>query len=287
MISKFLSQITLLGLIAFSILIFVITLGDPAQETYLAIYSIAVIGFALVAERMFPLHREWNHDDGDTIGDVGSFIVIFGVLDSLLKWVSPFVILALLPAAPFTLGLPLAVEIILATMMIELAAWISHWAHHRYPSLWALHAMHHSPERLYTLNNFRFHPLNHILNHAVMILPPLALGVSPEALLGYMAISLPVLLLQHSNIRFDFGNLSLLLNTNAVHRWHHSSSPQEGTRNLGRALVLFDQLFETFYLPAGRDEPKKIGLFASSKSFPKARHLIAQIMWPLNPACCR
>ena len=46
--------------------------------------------------------------------------------------------------------------------------------------------------------------------------------------------ALPVLLLQHSNIRFDFGILNSLFNTNALHRWHHSTNPQEGCQNLGR-----------------------------------------------------
>ena len=106
--------------------------------------------------------------------------------------------------------------------------------------------MHHSTTQLYTLNNFRFHPLNHIINHVAMIVPLAVAGISADAMLIYAALSLPILLLQHSNIDFDFGFLNQVLNTNDLHRWHHSAQPYEGTMNLGRALIIWDRLFGTY-----------------------------------------
>ncbi|MES0862563.1 sterol desaturase family protein [Ruegeria sp. SCPT10] len=287
MISQFKSQLFLLSLLAFVGGIFLWTLGNPLQETYLGLASLFLIGLSLVIERLAPLHRDWNIDTGDTVGDIGSFVVVFGIIDSALKWLSPFVILALLPNTNTTLGWPLWAQITAATLLIELGAWASHWAHHKYKPLWALHAMHHSSERLYTLNGFRFHPLNHILNHLIMFLPLLALGFSKEALLGYTALALPVTLFQHSNVGFQFGMFSYLFNTNTVHRWHHSAAYNEGMHNFGRAFVVWDHIFGTYYHPSDENEPAIIGLSLGGPSYPPPNQTLPQICWPFAKDCCQ
>ena len=285
--ARILSQFTLLSLIAAMGVLYWATLANPSQDMLLSGAALALIALSLGMERLFPLHQDWNADQGDTKGDIASFVLVFGALDSVLKFLSPFLVFALLPNMTTGLELPLWQQIILATLIIEFGAWLGHWAHHRYPRLWALHAMHHSTERLYTLNNFRFHPLNQIFTHLIAFVPPLLIGISPTALLGYAALSMPILLLQHSNVRFDFGILDHVFNTNALHRWHHSTAPREGTKNLGRALVIWDQVFGTYYNPTEANEPAQIGLFSGSKAYPRASKFWAQIVWPFNPSCCR
>ena len=287
MISKSVSQALMLTSIGLSAALFLATLGLPQQETLFAALSLVIIIGVVIGERVIPFRKAWNLSQGDVAGDIGSFVLIFGALDAGLKWGLPFLILAILPDRSFVLGLPLWQEVVLAFVLIEFGAWVSHFAHHKYQSLWALHAMHHSPRRMYSLNNFRFHPLNHILNHAAMMLVPLALGLSKEALLSYVAITLPILLLQHSNIPFDYGRLNWLINTNAAHRWHHSVDPREGSKNLGRAFLVFDHIFGTFYLPDNHSAPQKVGLFSGDSPFPKARHFLRQLAWPFHPECCR
>lgn len=279
------SQLILLGLIGSTTALFAATSGHPMQETMFAGVTLLLIAAIYIAERLYPMSHDWNKNTGDTIGDLGSFIIVFVTFDGALKWLIPFAILAVLPNLPGALNLPLWQEIALVFIIIEFTAWASHWAHHRFPKLWALHAMHHSPTRLYSLNNFRFHPLNHLINHLAMMLPVFLLGLSTTAILGYVAITLPILLLQHSNLPFQFGILNTIINTNAVHRWHHSTNPQEGTKNLGRALVLFDQIFGTFHLPT-EHSPEKIGLFTASKSYPPASHFLRQLAYPFTKKCC-
>ena len=286
MLKRTLSQVFLLGLIAAMAAVFIATRSNPAQDMVLSVTAIALIALSLGMERLFPLHTDWNKDQGETSGDVTSFIVIFGILDGALKFLMPFLILTFLPDVQIGLALPFWTEVALVMLLIEFGAWVSHWAHHRYPRLWAFHAMHHSPERLYTLNNFRFHPLNHIATYVLAFTPPLLLGFSQDALLAYAALTLPIVLFQHSNIRFDFGVLNYLFNTNELHRWHHSAAAKEGTKNLGRALVIWDQVFGTFLAPARRSEPKSIGLFFASRSYPKAHHLLRQITWHFCKTCC-
>jgi sterol desaturase/sphingolipid hydroxylase (fatty acid hydroxylase superfamily) len=267
--------------------LYFLTLGNSMQEAYLTIATLAIISLSLVMERVFPLHGDWNVSQGDITGDIGSFVFVFGVLEGALKWLSPFVILALLPDFGLASSWPLWTQIIIAMLLIEFGAWVSHWAHHTYKPLWALHAMHHSAERLYTLNNFRFHPLNHVINYLIMFLPLLVLGISAEAILGYTALTLPVLMLQHSNVGFNFGFLSYLFNTNTLHRWHHSSAYKEGMHNFGRAFVLWDHLFGTYYNPAERDEPNTVGLGSGSAPYPSSNRTFQQVLWPFSKDCCQ
>ncbi len=280
------SQFILLAPMAALIAALALLWGRPDLEGILAVAAILLIFFSIALERFWPAQASWSEmPRSELAGDIGSFVLIFGILDSGLKWLTPFLLLAILPSAG-NLSIPLWQQIAIATLWIEFAAWVSHWAHHRYKPLWALHAMHHSTERLYTLNNFRFHPLNHVINHLAMILPLLIVGISSEAVLVYSALALPVLLFQHSNVAFKFGALNRVFNTNDLHRWHHSAKPSEGTKNLGRALVVWDQLFGTYLRPSGSDRPEKIGLFQVSNTYPAASRFWAQLMWPFTKDCC-
>lgn len=285
--TRMISQALLLGLLAVMTAILVSVWNHPARETVITGAALALIALSLALERSWPQTAlPLPVSRAEQAGDIGSFVLIFGLLDAALKWLTPFVILALLPEAG-GFSAPLWLQIILVVLWIEFAAWGSHWGHHRFRALWALHAMHHSPEHMHTMNNFRFHPLNHVLNHLAMILPPLLVGINPDAILVYSAMSLPVLLLQHTNVAFDFGRLNLLFNTNDLHRWHHSAQPSEGVMNLGRTLVLWDQIFGTYLRPATQKMPTRIGLFDSSRSqYPVASRYFAQLAWPFAAACC-
>jgi sterol desaturase/sphingolipid hydroxylase (fatty acid hydroxylase superfamily) len=285
--NRFPSQVLLIGLIVGMAAVLFVFWAHQAREALMTGAAITLIVLSLVLERYFPQQQAWTDvPSAEVVGDIGSFVLIFGLLDGMLKWLTPFVVLAVAPIQA-KLDWSLWQQVLLVFLWIEFAAWASHWAHHRYKPLWAFHAMHHSTEHLYTLNNFRFHPFNHVLNHLVMILPLLWIGVAADSILVYSALTLPVLLLQHSNIAFDFGRLNLIFNTNDLHRWHHSAKPTEGRMNLGRALVLWDQVFGTYLRPCSPSAPSRVGLFSVSRNFPPASRFWAQLAWPFNPSCCR
>ena len=126
--------------------------------------------------------------------------------------------------------LPFARQLIGATLLIELGRYASHRLHHSVAALWWLHAMRHSSERLYAINNLSFHPLNYAINFAIGVVPAMLLGLSDEALLGYLAILQPVLMLQHANIDRKSGWANYVFSSNEVHRRNHSSLPMKPTR---------------------------------------------------------
>ena len=121
----------------------------PARELLISGGAICLIALSLGLEKLWPHDRRWaNIPHAEVAGDVGSFIIVFGVIDGALKWMTPFLLLALLSTSG-GLDVPLWLQVILTLLGIEFAAWASHWAHHHVKPLWALHAMHHSPNHLY------------------------------------------------------------------------------------------------------------------------------------------
>lgn len=248
---------------------------------------------AMVLERVMPYRLQWNENQGDLGTDLTSALVLVGLTDPLIKLLAPLVVVAAyarlnLPSEIVLVGsLPFLVQVILVTLLIELGRYWSHRLHHSTRPLWQLHAMHHSSQRLYTLNNLRFHPLNYILNFCIGVLPAMLLGFPSDALLAYLAISQPVLMLQHANLRLNSGLLNYVFSTNEVHRWHHSSQTTEANSNYGNAIVLWDQVFGTFhYAPDGRNEPEAIGLFSSSNHYPANAGYFRQLCASFRPQCC-
>lgn len=154
-------------------------------------------------------------------------------------------------------------------------------------SRWLLHALHHGSERLYALNNFRFHPLNYVLNFALGVFPLMLLGVPSKVLLGYLALSQPVLMLQHANLDLRSGWLNYVFSTNELHRWHHSAARDEANSNYGNALILWDLVFGTFRYRPAENAPRRIGLFATSGDYPARASYLAQLRSAFGPQCCR
>lgn len=255
--------------------------------------SVAILLLAMLLEQRMPLRAAWNRPHGDLGVDLTSAAVLFAVVDPALKWLMPVAVVALfhwsgISAAPGWMAaqLPFVAQVALVALLAELGSYWAHRLHHSIPALWWLHALHHGSERLYTLNNFRLHPLNYALNQLAGLLPVLLAGAPPEAVYGYMALTYPVLMLQHANLPLRNGPLNFIFSTSELHRWHHSNEPGEGDSNFGRALVIWDQIFGTFRYRAGANMPRAIGLYKGSR-YPATSSFWHQLASMLRPGCCR
>lgn len=254
-------------------------------------WSLIILALGIWLERVIPFEPAWNRSQGDSATDAASALVLVGLVDPLAKAVLPIAALALWsrsePVSGAASAWPLPVQMAAALAWMEFSKYWAHRLHHEVKPLWHLHALHHSSERLYWLNNFRFHPLNHLINATLSLLPLLLLGVPETALLGAMALTQPVLMLQHLNARLDSGCLNRIFSTNELHRWHHSSRPEEANANYGSALVLWDQLFGT-YRRSGKDTaPARLGLFGDGHGYPAKASYWHQLCTGCAPACCR
>lgn len=264
-----------------------------SMEAAILLCSFATLGLAMLLERTHPLHAQWSRPRGDRATDWLSFAVVGGVVDPLLKWASPLIVVAAYgawadgaaPTWPLA-QTPWLLQVLLVTLLAEFGKYWGHRAHHAIPALWWLHALHHGSERLYTINNFRVHPLEYTLKHGLSLLPLMLLGAPTDVLLGYIALTQPVVMLQHANLPLRHGGLNWVFSTNALHRWHHSTERGEGDSNFGSALVLWDQVFGT-YRPVGQGTgPAQVGLYAGSR-YPARRSFGAQLLSMFQPGCCK
>jgi ornithine lipid hydroxylase len=262
-------------------------------ELAVVLPALAIMLAAMLAERRWAYRADWSRSRGDAAADLASAGVLFAAMDPLLKWLGPVAVTAALASFGvgksldlFPTGWPFALQVLLAALIAEFGSYWSHRWHHERASLWWLHALHHGSERLYTLNNFRFHPLNYALNYLMGIAPLLVVGVPEAVIMGYFAATLPVLMVQHANLPLQNGWLNYLFSTNEIHRWHHSSRAGEGDTNFGRSLVIWDQVFGTYRnLPANND-PLAIGLYAGSP-YPSRASFAGQVWSMFLAGCCR
>jgi ornithine lipid hydroxylase len=262
-------------------------------ELAITLVSTFTLLLAMGLERLAPYSATWNRSQGDGLTDWLSFAALAGAVQPAVQVASPWVVTGVYaawgPAAAwqwFPTEWPFAAQVVLALLLAELGKYWAHRWHHNQRHLWWLHAMHHSSKRLYTVNNFRFHPLNYVLNQSVSILPLMLLGTPAEVMLGYLALTQPVLMLQHANLPLRHGLLNYVLSTNTQHRWHHSTQPAEGDRNFGSALLLWDWVFRSYYRPqTERSAPDAIGLYAGSR-YPAQQSYVQQLRSMFQPQCC-
>ena len=139
--------------------------------------------------------------------------------------------------------------------------WLYHYAQHRIPTLWAVHALHHSDPEMTTLTTNR-HFWGDQLIKAVTIWSATSMVIRGS---GGMALVYGMLSFYnffiHANLKVDFGRLSWLLNCPAYHRRHHSLLPEHYDSNLAALFPIWDVIFGTYrrpdgWPPCGLDEGK-------------------------------
>ncbi|MFP5407729.1 MAG: GH3 auxin-responsive promoter family protein [Gammaproteobacteria bacterium] len=226
-----------------------------------AMYVPAFAGAALVTglEWRFPHRRTWQPDRMTVTNDLAYMSLVQMLLPPgvallfVLLLIEPLHAAGLTTAALWPHAWPVWAQ---AALMLLAADFLRYWLHraaHRYPPLWRLHAVHHSPDRLYWLNVGRFHPLEKALQMAFDTLPFMLLGVGAEVIALYFVFYAVNGFFQHSNIRMRFGWLNWLISSAELHRWHHARQPEISDHNFGNNLIVWDVLFGTRYLPLDRD----------------------------------
>ena len=119
--------------------------------------------------------------------------------------------------------------------------------------------MHHSSEDLDWLSSTRFHPLNEIGAQLVFVTPLLLCGFSPLAFVVQVPVTASYAVFLHANVDWSFGPLRYVLASPVFHRWHHTTSGEGRDRNFSGFLPVWDLVFGTFFMPAGR-APESFGV---------------------------
>ncbi len=239
----------------------------------------SLAGLLFLLERFMPHEPQWLANDGQLIPDIGHTLLSKLAVQALVLSVGVMgaaQVVAPAGAGWWPHGWPLALQVLLGMTIAELGFYWAHRLAHERPLLWRFHAVHHSVTRLWFVNTGRFHFINTMISVAFGTGVALAAGVPKDILIWVSAITAYVGLLTHCNVEMRFGILNYLFNTPALHRWHHSMVREEGDRNYGENLMLFDLLFGSFFNP-DRRPPADVGIRE-----PMPATLAAQIAHPFR-----
>ena len=152
---------------------------------------------------------------------------------------------------PVAVGLSLAAHELFHTCYHRLA--------HEWGPAWKLHAVHHSPERLYWLNATRFHLAEMLIESTAENAVVPLLGLQPHQHVAHQLVRSVYGQLQHANVATDSGPLNRIFATPDLHRWHHSEIYEQGDTNYGAVLSIWDQLLGSWFWP-GRQLDSPIGV---------------------------
>ncbi len=235
-------------------------LDRGGAPTAVAAYGPILIAAALItaAELRYPYRAAWVPDRQTVTTDLAFMAVVQMVVPA-------FAAIAFALCASAVVGTGLGPDrlwphhlpgIAQVALMLFVADFLRYWQHramHRRPALWRLHAVHHSPDRLYWFNVGRFHPLEEIVQSLVETLPFVLLGVDGRIMAGYYVFYAVNGFFQHSNCDVRLGPLNLLIAGPELHRWHHAADIGDSNHNFGNKLIIWDTLFGTRFLPAHRE----------------------------------
>lgn len=262
--------------------------GGSPMLGFNAVYA-AVAAAILAAERLLPYEPAWLRPDGEIVNDLSHTLLTKGLaqfgawLATALAMTGAAALQPRLPdAALWPDQWPMAVQVALGLVAAELGLYAIHRVTHEWRPLWRFHALHHSVRRLWVVNTGRFHLVDTLMKVACSQVPLLLLGAPLRVCLWLSAITAFIGLLTHCNIDVRTGPLDRVFNTPGLHRWHHSKALPEGNRNYGENLVLWDQLFGTYYNPSDRRPPVDIGITGRI-----ARGFAGQLAQPFTAAGVR
>lgn len=237
-------------LIAGGSAVLLITLADEGLPYWPLFPMIVAVGIIVVAllERIAPYEASWNRDHGgDTAVDAAHFMVSYLLIQTAVA--SAFGLRKLFPEgwSLWPDGAPMALQVLLAGAVMDLGLYAMHRASHAHGLLWRLHAIHHSPERLYWLNGGRRHPLSALVLASPGLAVLLALGATPIAVGAWLSFMSVHLAFQHANLDYRLGRFRFLLGVSEMHRWHHKREFEDAQVNFGEVWLVWDHLFGTFY----------------------------------------
>jgi sterol desaturase/sphingolipid hydroxylase (fatty acid hydroxylase superfamily) len=141
------------------------------------------------------------------------------------------------------------VSFVLYLVVLDFADYWLHRAQHRLRWWWALHALHHSQQKMSFWADSRNHLLDTLLLDAIKAVLALLIGVAPEQFVGLVIATRALQNLQHANLRWSFGPLGRWIVSPLFHRRHHAIGfGHEGRAygcNFATLFPMWDRLFGT------------------------------------------
>jgi len=165
--------------------------------------------------------------------------LLHGARILIYAWVYSHASLGLLAELPMVVVLPISF------LLWDFAFYASHRAHHTFPLLWEVHAVHHQGEAFNISLAVRNAWLQ-VLTPTPFFLALALIGVPVEVYLTVGALHYTIQLYNHNGLFIEPSPLDALIVTPRHHRLHHAKHPAYRDRNFGSSLVIWDRLLGTF-----------------------------------------
>ncbi len=147
-------------------------------------------------------------------------------------------------------NLPNWSEILIGLLLIDLGSYGVHNLSHRIPLLWRFHRVHHSDPNLNATSSLRFHPFEVVLTQGIYQATAVAVfGISMTTFIVYGSIALPLIILQHSNVKWpDWIEqpARYIIATPGWHKIHHSDDRPLTDSHFGDVFTFWDRIFGTW-----------------------------------------
>lgn len=133
---------------------------------------------------------------------------------------------------------------------VVLGDFFGYWRHRVQHSrwLWPAHAIHHSDTHLTWLSLERMHPIDRAGSLFDMVLLS-ALGVPVWALAANALVRHYYGYFIHADVPWTLGKVGWVVNSPAMHRWHHARDVEGSGHNFATVFSVWDRAFGTYYQP--------------------------------------
>jgi sterol desaturase/sphingolipid hydroxylase (fatty acid hydroxylase superfamily) len=156
-------------------------------------------------------------------------------------------------------GLNFWVALLAIILVADLVQYWTHRAYHEVPTLWRLHAVHHSVKSMDWLAGSRQHILELLLTRTLVLAPIYVLGFSKEVIDAYIIVGGFQAVFNHVNVSVRLGPLRYLIVTPNFHHWHHAQDAEAIDKNYAAHFAFIDHLFGTA-VQADRPWPNQYGV---------------------------
>ena len=153
---------------------------------------------------------------------------------------------------------PVAVEIVLAIVVLDLVIYGQHVLFHSVPFLFRVHKVHHADIDFDVTLGSRFHPVEMLLSMAIKLGAVALIGASVSAVVLFETLLAVTSLFNHANVRVPHAVDRLLrwfVVTPAMHSVHHSADRTDRDTNFGFSIPWWDRLFGTYRARASSERP--------------------------------
>ncbi|WP_179414676.1 sterol desaturase family protein [Mucilaginibacter sp. E4BP6] len=203
-------------------------------------------------ENIFPYLEKPDRPAQHYKRNYGTSVISF-VVNALM---GAIVVMAIVTANHKQIGLlnlvniPKYAKIIIGILLFDFGSYLTHNLQHRIPLLWRFHRVHHSDFHLNSSSSLRFHPVDVIVSQCIyQSLGAIVIGLPVSAFVIYGTIAIPLLIMQHSNVRLP-QNVErvacLIFATPCWHKIHHSTEQPLTDSHYGDVFSLWDRLFGTW-----------------------------------------